>query len=43
MKIKQLCVFLENKKGHLANITEVMSRQDVNVLARIDLGVDGQA
>lgn len=33
MKIKQLCVFLENKKGHLAHIAELISEADVAILA----------
>lgn len=33
MKIKQLCVFLENKKGHLAHIAEVVSGAEVTILA----------
>ncbi|MFW5893719.1 MAG: amino acid-binding protein [Verrucomicrobiota bacterium] len=33
MKIKQLCVFLENQKGHLAHIAEVVSGADATILA----------
>lgn len=33
MRIKQLCVFLENKKGHLVNIAEIITEADIEILA----------
>ncbi len=33
MKVSQITVFLENKKGRLADVTEALSRYGVNIRA----------
>jgi hypothetical protein len=33
MSVKQISVFLENKKGRLADVTRILSRADVNIRA----------
>ncbi|GAB6179606.1 ACT domain-containing protein [Desulfotomaculum defluvii] len=33
MRVQQVSIFLENKKGRLANVTEVLGRNDINIRA----------
>lgn len=33
MKVQQISVFLENKSGRLANLTEVLGKSDINIRA----------
>ncbi|ADG81603.1 amino acid-binding ACT protein [Thermincola ferriacetica] len=33
MKVKQISVFLENKSGRLANVTEILGRNNINIRA----------
>ena len=33
MNIKQVSIFLENKKGRLAEVTQLLGRQDINIRA----------
>ena len=33
MKVEQISVFLENKSGRLADVTEVLARADINIRA----------
>ncbi len=33
MRVQQISIFLENKKGRLANVTEVLGRNEINIRA----------
>ncbi len=33
MNIKQISVFVENKKGKLAEVTKLLTEQEVNIMA----------
>lgn len=33
MKVEQISIFLENKSGRLADVTEVMAKNDINIRA----------